>query len=57
LRLGTTYKEALKALREVGLDSMSSTAAEILDDDIWRVIVPNKIITTNWWIAIKRCPI
>jgi FO synthase subunit 2 len=54
LRLGTTYKEALKALREVGLDSMSSTAAEILDDDIGRVIVPNKIITTNWWIAIKR---
>jgi len=50
-RLNTSYRDALKALKEAGLDSMPGTAAEILDDDIRKVIAPRKI-STNQWIEI-----
>jgi len=52
-RLETTYRDALKALREAGLDSMPGTAAEVLDDDVRKTIAPNKI-TTHQWIEIIR---
>jgi len=54
LRLGTTYRGALKALREAGLDSMPGTAAEILDDDVRKIIAPNKITTPQWIEIIKE---
>ncbi|MEM0316900.1 MAG: 5-amino-6-(D-ribitylamino)uracil--L-tyrosine 4-hydroxyphenyl transferase CofH [Candidatus Nezhaarchaeales archaeon] len=47
------YREALKMLREAGLDSMPGTAAEILDDDVRKVIAPRKISTIQW-IEIVR---
>jgi len=53
-RLGTTYRDTLKALREAGLDSMPGTAAEILDDDVRKVIAPNKITTDQWVEIIKE---
>ena len=53
-RLGTTYRDALKALREAGLDSMPGTAAEILDDEVRKVIAPNKITTAQWVEIIKE---
>jgi 7,8-didemethyl-8-hydroxy-5-deazariboflavin synthase CofH subunit len=53
-RLGTTYRDALKALREAGLDSMPGTAAEILDDAVRKVIAPNKITTAQWVEIIKE---
>ena len=53
-RLGTTYRDTLKALREAGLDSMPGTAAEILDDDVRKVIAPNKVTTDQWVEIIKE---
>jgi 7,8-didemethyl-8-hydroxy-5-deazariboflavin synthase CofH subunit len=53
-KLGTTYREALKALREAGLDSMPGTAAEILDDGVRKIIAPNKITTAQWIEIIKE---
>jgi 7,8-didemethyl-8-hydroxy-5-deazariboflavin synthase CofH subunit len=53
-RLGTTCRDALKALREAGLDSMPGTAAEILDDEVRKVIAPNKITTAQWVEIIKE---
>jgi len=41
-------RDALKALKRSGLDSMPGTAAEILDDDIRRRICPNKVSTAQW---------
>ncbi len=45
---GLSIKEALKALKEHGLGSIPGTAAEILDDEIRRVICPTKISTAEW---------
>ncbi|MEM4575847.1 MAG: 5-amino-6-(D-ribitylamino)uracil--L-tyrosine 4-hydroxyphenyl transferase CofH [Candidatus Nezhaarchaeales archaeon] len=53
-RLGVSYRDALKMLREAGLDSMPGTAAEILDDDVRKVIAPRKILTNQWIEIIKE---
>lgn len=45
---GIPVREALAELRDAGLDSMPGTAAEILDDDIRRIIAPRKISTRRW---------
>jgi 5-amino-6-(D-ribitylamino)uracil---L-tyrosine 4-hydroxyphenyl transferase len=36
------------ALRDVGVDSLPGTAAEVLDDAVRRVICPEKIDTATW---------
>jgi FO synthase len=41
-------QEYLEALREVGLASLPGTAAEILDDEVRRVICPDKVTTKQW---------
>ncbi len=41
-------EEVLKELKKSGLDSIPGTAAEILNDDIRRIICPNKISTKEW---------
>ena len=51
---GLDVEEALKILREAGLDSMPGTAAEILDDDVRRVIAPRKIDTARWIEIVKK---
>ncbi|WP_457612131.1 5-amino-6-(D-ribitylamino)uracil--L-tyrosine 4-hydroxyphenyl transferase CofH [Methanocaldococcus sp.] len=51
---GLTIEEALKILKESGLDSMPGTAAEILDDNIREIICPNKIKTKEWIYIIKK---
>ena len=38
----------LARLRDVGLASLPGTAAEILDDDVRRVICPDKVTTAQW---------
>ncbi|MBD3215654.1 MAG: CofH family radical SAM protein [Candidatus Lokiarchaeota archaeon] len=48
-----SIKETLKELKKAGLDSMPGTAAEILVDDIRKIICPNKI-STNQWIEIIK---
>lgn len=40
--------EFLVALREAGLGSLPGTAAEILDDDVRRIICPDKLSTAEW---------
>ena len=43
-----SYETAIKALKSVGLGSMPGTAAEILDDDVRKIICPEKIDTATW---------
>lgn len=45
---GLSYAEVIVALRDVGVDSMPGTAAEILDDDVRRILCPEKTDTTTW---------
>jgi FO synthase len=46
--LGAPLRQYLEALREVGLASLPGTAAEILDDEVRRVICPDKVTTGQW---------
>ncbi len=46
--LGLALDEYLGALREVGLASLPGTAAEVLDDEVRRIICPDKVTTGQW---------
>jgi FO synthase len=46
--LGLSLDEYLSRLAEAGLGSLPGTAAEILDDDVRRVICPDKVTTSQW---------
>ncbi|HEY7197546.1 MAG TPA: 5-amino-6-(D-ribitylamino)uracil--L-tyrosine 4-hydroxyphenyl transferase CofH [Gaiellaceae bacterium] len=46
--LGIPLGEYLARLRDVGLASLPGTAAEILDDEVRRVICPDKVDTAQW---------
>jgi FO synthase len=46
--LGLPLDEYLIELREAGLGSLPGTAAEILDDEVRRVICPDKVTTEQW---------
>jgi FO synthase len=46
--LGLSLEEYLGSLRDAGLASLPGTAAEILDDDVRRVICPDKVTTAQW---------
>ena len=43
-----SYAEVIAALRDAGVGSMPGTAAEVLDDDVRRVLCPEKIDTATW---------
>jgi FO synthase len=45
---GQALDEYLGRLRDAGLGSLPGTAAEILDDDVRRVICPDKVTTAQW---------
>jgi FO synthase len=45
---GMPLPEYLAWLVEAGLDTIPGTAAEILDDDVRRVISPNKLMRDRW---------
>ena len=47
------YDEFLKILKEAGLDTIPGTAAEILDDEIRKLISPGRISTNEWVTIIK----
>jgi FO synthase len=47
--LGLPLSGYLKELQEVGLASLPGTAAEILDDEVRRVICPDKVTTDQWF--------
>ncbi|WAL62414.1 7,8-didemethyl-8-hydroxy-5-deazariboflavin synthase subunit CofH [Thermocoleostomius sinensis] len=42
------YIDVILALQAVGVDSMPGTAAEVLDDEVRRVICPEKIDSATW---------
>jgi FO synthase subunit 2 len=45
---GLSYAAVLAALRHAGVDSLPGTAAEVLDDDVRKIICPEKINTATW---------
>jgi FO synthase subunit 2 len=45
---GLSYAEVIAALQEAGVDSMPGTAAEVLDDDVRRILCPEKTNTATW---------
>jgi FO synthase len=47
-RLGQGLADYLLKLKEAGLRSLPGTAAEVLDDEVRRVICPDKISTARW---------
>ena len=46
--LGVPVGDFLRDLRDAGLGSLPGTAAEILDDEVRRIICPDKINTRQW---------
>ncbi|HJS49289.1 MAG TPA: 5-amino-6-(D-ribitylamino)uracil--L-tyrosine 4-hydroxyphenyl transferase CofH, partial [Gaiellaceae bacterium] len=46
--LGLSLEEYLARLRDLGLGSLPGTAAEVLDDEVRRVICPDKVTTAQW---------
>jgi FO synthase subunit 2 len=45
---GLSYAEVIVELQQAGLGSLPGTAAEVLDDDVRKVICPEKIDTATW---------
>ncbi|MBD2165945.1 7,8-didemethyl-8-hydroxy-5-deazariboflavin synthase subunit CofH [Calothrix membranacea FACHB-236] len=45
---GLNYADVIAALRDAGVGSMPGTAAEVLDDEVRRVLCPEKIDTATW---------
>ncbi|AEG17723.1 5-amino-6-(D-ribitylamino)uracil--L-tyrosine 4-hydroxyphenyl transferase CofH [Methanobacterium paludis] len=43
-----SFKEELKMLKEAGLNSIPGNAAEILNDDVRKVLCPSKLKTAEW---------
>jgi FO synthase len=46
--LGLDVRTFLRELQQAGLGSLPGTAAEILDDDVRRIICPDKLKTSEW---------
>ncbi|MCP1661615.1 MAG: 7,8-didemethyl-8-hydroxy-5-deazariboflavin synthase subunit CofH [Methanocalculus sp. MSAO_Arc1] len=51
---GVPTTEALETLREAGLGTLQGTAAEILVDDVRKVICPAKVDTATWVRIIRE---
>jgi FO synthase len=49
--LGEPLEDYLRRLRAEGLGSLPGTAAEILDDEVRRVICPDKVTTEQWLLV------
>ncbi|MDF5730731.1 MAG: 7,8-didemethyl-8-hydroxy-5-deazariboflavin synthase subunit CofH [Rhizonema sp. PD38] len=45
---GLEYSHVITALRDTGVDSMPGTAAEVLDNEVRRILCPEKIDTETW---------
>lgn len=50
---GRSIEEVLTILRDAGLDSLPGGGAEILDDEVRKVICPDKANTAQWIHTIK----
>jgi FO synthase subunit 2 len=45
---GLSYAEVIAALQEAGVGSMPGTAAEVLDDEVRKILCPEKISADEW---------
>jgi 5-amino-6-(D-ribitylamino)uracil---L-tyrosine 4-hydroxyphenyl transferase len=45
---GLSYADVLAALRDAGVGSLPGTAAEVLDDEVRKILCPEKINTATW---------
>jgi FO synthase len=52
--LGLPVQDFLLQLKDAGLGSLPGTAAEILDDEIRRLIAPDKLDTEGWLAVIAQ---
>jgi len=48
VRAGCSVEDYLKALKEAGVGSLPGTSAEILDDEVRRLISPGRISVAQW---------
>ncbi|MDB5855797.1 MAG: Radical domain protein [Herminiimonas sp.] len=56
--IGLSVADFLDRLKAAGLDTLPGTAAEILDDEVRRIICPDKLSTAEWLEVIEaahRC--
>ena len=51
--LGMTVPAFLRELKDAGLGTLPGTAAEILDDEVRRVIAPDKVMTEQWLGVVR----
>ena len=52
-RLGLPLADYLRTLKDAGLRSLPGTAAEVLDDEVRKVLCPDKV-TTDEWLEVHR---
>jgi len=52
-RTGKSLDQHLRTLKEAGLGSIPGTAAEILDDEVRRLLSPNKLNVRQWIEVIR----
>jgi FO synthase len=50
---GMSLADYLKLLRDAGLGTIPGTAAEILDDEVRRVLSPRKLMTERWLEIVR----
>lgn len=50
---GLSYADVISALQTAGVNSMPGTAAEVLNDDVRRVICPEKVNTATWLEVVE----
>jgi len=51
--LGVSLAEFLARLKEAGLGTLPGTAAEILDDEVRKIICPDKVNTAQWLDVVR----
>ncbi|WP_137391551.1 5-amino-6-(D-ribitylamino)uracil--L-tyrosine 4-hydroxyphenyl transferase CofH [Rhodoligotrophos defluvii] len=51
--LGLSVRDFLTALKTEGLGTLPGTAAEILDDEVRRIICPDKLTTAQWLEVVE----
>jgi FO synthase subunit 2 len=50
---GLSFADVIAALRDAGVDSMPGTAAEVLDDDVRKILCPEKVNTETWLTVVR----
>ncbi len=51
--LGVPLREFLARLKEAGLGTLPGTAAEVLDDEVRKILCPDKINTSEWFEVMR----